>query len=188
MGCGVWSVMVFRCDSGRFRDVIVDFYGFVSELEDVESCHFLVRDRIGGKVVCSFRVRFTEGKRKVLTSKIVFKLKDLIAEDEFAVDPQPDHSLHKFVAFPWRETAKERGAEKFETFCGFLSRMSKMVIDMAKMNYFDSGGRVEIAHLMSWMLGCTEFGLLSPKEMQVGYYDRIDDKNIVYLKQAFSDN
>ena len=36
---------------------------------------------------------------------------------------------------------------------------------------------------MAWMLGCTESGVLSTKEMEIGYYDRIEDKYCAYLKQ-----
>jgi hypothetical protein len=63
--------------------------------------------------------------------------------------------------------------------------MSKIVVDMAKKDYFSSSERVEIAHVMSWMLGCTEYGLLSTKEMQIGYYDRISDNNHILLRDMF---
>jgi hypothetical protein len=35
--------------------------------------------------------------------------------------------------------------------------------------------RIEIARLMPCMLGCTEYGSLSAKQMEIGYYDRIED-------------
>jgi hypothetical protein len=56
---------------------------------------------------------------------------------------------------------------------------------MARRKYFDSQERVEIAHVMSWMLGCTEYGSLSEKHMEVGYYDRVTDRYHAYLKEDF---
>jgi hypothetical protein len=35
------------------------------------------------------------------------------------------------------------------------------------------------------MLGCTEYGLISPTHWEVGYYDRVEDKASPYLKQNF---
>jgi len=45
--------------------------------------------------------------------------------------------------------------------------------------------RVELAHFMSWMVGCTEYGLLSTMGMEVGYYDRLNDEYCSYLRQNF---
>ena len=80
---------------------------------------------------------------------------------------------------------KERGIEKFETFCLFLRKMSEMVIELIKQDYFSSFERTEIAHIISWMLGCTEYFKLTPKSASVGYYDRIDDKYRAYLHKNF---
>jgi hypothetical protein len=57
---------------------------------------------------------------------------------------------------------------------------------MAEKKYFDTSERVELAHVMSWMLGCTEYGLLSKKRMEIGYYDRIADRPHVYLRESFN--
>ena len=35
------------------------------------------------------------------------------------------------------------------------------------------------------MLGCTEYGLLSSLGMEIGYYDRIEDKYCSYLKERY---
>ncbi len=67
------------------------------------------------------------------------------------------------------------------------SGLSKLVVDMAENKYFDSSERVEITHLMSLMLGCTEYGSLSAKQMQIGYYDRISNKYQVCLKEDFAE-
>jgi hypothetical protein len=67
------------------------------------------------------------------------------------------------------------GPKKFMDFCDLLSKLSRLVLQMARKKYFDSNDRVEMAHAMSWMLGCTEYGILSPEHWEVGYYDRIDD-------------
>ena len=58
-------------------------------------------------------------------------------------------------------------------------------MNMAKIGYFSPAERVEMAHLMAWMFGCTEYGLLSPKHYEVGYYDRITGKSCPHLKQTF---
>ena len=56
---------------------------------------------------------------------------------------------------------------------------------MIENNYFASNERVELAHVMSWMLGSTEYGLLSTSGMEIGYYDRLGDKYCSYLRQDF---
>jgi hypothetical protein len=59
-------------------------------------------------------------------------------------------------------------------------------LDMhALKDYFDLGQRVEIAHVMSWMVGYTEYGKISPTHWELGYYDRIEDKCVPYLRQDF---
>ena len=35
------------------------------------------------------------------------------------------------------------------------------------------------------MFGCTEYGLLRTSGMEVGYYDRLEDKYCSYLRQEF---
>jgi hypothetical protein len=56
---------------------------------------------------------------------------------------------------------------------------------MARKGYSSSTEKVEIAHVTSWMLGFTEYGKLSTAHMEVGYYDRIEDKCHKYLQQEF---
>jgi hypothetical protein len=56
---------------------------------------------------------------------------------------------------------------------------------MVKKGYFSSDERVEMAHVISWMLGCTEQGLISTKHFKIGYYDRIEDRRCEYLKEEF---
>jgi hypothetical protein len=56
---------------------------------------------------------------------------------------------------------------------------------MAEKDYFHSKERVEMAHIVTWMLGCTEYGILSVGSWEIGYHDRIDDKNHAYLKHIF---
>jgi len=56
---------------------------------------------------------------------------------------------------------------------------------MIENDYFALNERVELAHFMSWMLGCTEYGLLSTMGMEVGYYDRLNDEYCSYLRQNF---
>ena len=102
-----------------------------------------------------------------------------------SIDPKEDSSLYRYVDWPWEETIAERGTEKFADFCHFLGQLSRTVVEMAKKDYFGAEERVELAHVMSWMLRCTEHGLVSTEEMQVGYYDRITDKYHIYKQKRF---
>lgn len=40
-----WCVAVFKCNSEHVKGVLVDFFDFVSDLQAVESVHFLIRDQ-----------------------------------------------------------------------------------------------------------------------------------------------
>jgi hypothetical protein len=51
-----WVVAAFKCRQEDLRKILVDFYGFVQDSESVRSLHFLIRDRLGDKVVFSFRM------------------------------------------------------------------------------------------------------------------------------------
>jgi hypothetical protein len=44
-----------------------------------------------------------------------------------------------------------------------------------------------MAHVVSWMLGCTEYELWSKKHVEIGYYDRIKDKTYPYIKQSLGE-
>lgn len=175
-----WLVTVFKCEPSKAKEILVDFYDFMNDVKGVKDLHFLIRDRLENEVVFSFRVMGKEKDRKVIASKIEFKLKTLISEDNFIVDPTPAHQMYKYAAWPWRNTLKERGTEKFDAFCYFLSRLSALVIEMAKQDYFTSSERFEVAHVFSWMLGCTEELRLLPlktmNSIMVGYFDRIKNK------------
>jgi hypothetical protein len=163
--------------------VLPSFYGFVKGLEGVKSLHFLITDRVKDEVVFSFRV-MTEDRR-IVASKMAYKLAMLLPKGKFAVDPEFRHPLWKYVAWSSEDRIAKCGPKKFAEFCSLLERMSKLVLQMAKSRYFGSDERVEIAHATSWMLGCTEYGLLSTTHMEVGYYDRIENKYCQYLKQDF---
>lgn len=181
-----WCVTVFKCNSDKVEDLLVDFYHFVKDLEGVKDLHFIIRDRVDNEVVFSFRVFLDPKYEKVIESKIAYKLRNSISEDKFAINPSADNPLAKYSAWSSDERISKHGSEKFVVFCAFLSQLSRIVVDMVEKKYFDSNERVEIAHVMSWMLGCTEYGLLSTKHMEIGYYDRITDKNHTYLREAFA--
>lgn len=180
-----WIVTVFKCKSDNVENLLVDFYSFVKDLEGVRDLHFLIRDRVENEVVFSFRL-FVERKDKEATkSKIAYKLRSFTPKSRFAIDPSKRSSFAKYVAWSPEAKIAKYGKRKFNRFCKTLSQMSRLVVEMAEKKYFSSAERVEIAHVMSWMLGCTEYGLLSTKHMEIGYYDRIDDKSHPYLKQDF---
>jgi len=177
-------VVVFKCKPEHVKSVLVDFCDFVSDLQGVESFHFLIRDRVDDGVVFSFRVLTEDRRKKIVKSKLHYKLRDLMPEERYAIDPDEDHPLQKYVAWSSKGGIEKHGREGFDLFCSFLSQLSKIVVSMAKKGYFSSAERVEMAHVISWMLGCTEYGLLTVKRMEVGYFDRIANRRIPYLKQS----
>jgi len=179
-----WCVAVFKCKSERVKSALVDFYDFVTGLQGVKNFHFLIRDRAGDDVVFSFRVLAEDQHMKVVKSKLHYRLTVLMPEEKFAIDPDEDHLLHKYVAWSAKGGIEKYGRERFDIFCSFLSQVSNIVVNMAKKGYFSSAERVEMAHVISWMLGCTEYGLLTLKRMEVGYFDRIDNRKIPYLMQS----
>lgn len=63
--------------------------------------------------------------------------------------------------------------------------MITIIVQLIENEYFASNERVELAHVISWMLGCTEYRLLSASGMEIGYYDRLEDKYCSYLRQGF---
>lgn len=179
-----WCVIVSRCKTKNVTNFLVNFYRFVKGVHGVKSLHFIIRDRVGDDVIFSFRVLLETKEKQAAKSKIAYKLKSLVSEDKFAIDPTKDNQLFKYVAWSTERTAKI-GEERFVLFCDFLSKMSKVVVEMAEHKYFGLGERVELAHVIAWMLGCTEYGLLTKECMEVGYYDRIEDKYCPYLKENF---
>ena len=180
-----WSVAVLRCKADRTRNSLLDLYDFVKDIEGVKDLHFLIRDRIDDEIVLSIRMLLEFQHARIVKSKVAFKLGTLLSEDKFAVDPKVENPLEKYVAWQPDKRTAESGPKKFAAFCSSLGKLSRIIIDMVREGYFDSGERVEMAHLASWMLGCTEYGLMSPTHWEVGYYDRLEDKACPYLKQSF---
>lgn len=180
-----WCVAVFKCKPNDIRRVLLSFYKFVEDLDGVKSLHFLIRDRVEDEVVFSFRVLAEKEQKQIISSKMAYKLGTLLSEGRFAADPEVKHPLGKYVAWSSEERVAKYGVKKFAEFYTLLEKMSKLVIQMIRSKYFSSDERVEISHVISWMLGCAEYGLLSTKHMEVGYYDRIEDKYCQYLKQDF---
>jgi hypothetical protein len=179
-----WCVIVSRCKAKNLMNFLVDFYRFVEGVHGVKSLHFIIRDRVGNEVIFSFRVLLEAKEKRAVRSKIAYKLKSLVSEDKFAIDPAKDNLLFKYAAWSTERAAKI-GEERFALFCDFLSKVSKLVVEMAEKGYFDSSERVELAHFMAWMLGCTEYGLLTKNSMEVGFFDRIEKKYCSYLKEVF---
>jgi hypothetical protein len=69
-----WCVAVFKCKADDIRKILVDFYKFVKDMKGVRSLHFLIRDRLGDKVVFSFRVLVDLEDKSIAKSKMVHKL------------------------------------------------------------------------------------------------------------------
>ena len=143
--------------------------------------HFLIRDRVDDDVVFSFRFLAKKRELKVVKSKIRHNLNQLVPKGPFAINPKTK-PFGRYVAWLAKERIGKTGRKKFTVFCDVLSRLSKIVTNLARKNYFRCTERVEVAHVMSWMLGCAEYGLLNTREMHVRYYDRIEDKYKVYIR------
>jgi hypothetical protein len=180
-----WTVAVFKVKPEEIKTTVVDFYRFVEDLEGVISLHFLIRDRLDDYVVFSFRVLSEPDKLKIVSSKMKYKLGLLLEKEAFSVNPNSDHPLAKYVAWPAENTITERGADKFKKFFKTLDALSKVVIQMLDSDYFESSERVELIHVASWMLGCTEYGVLDTKHWEIGYFDRIEDRYHCYLRKDF---
>jgi hypothetical protein len=181
-----WVVTVFKGPSAIFNETIIGFYRFIDMLKEVRSFHFLIRYRVDGNVVVSFRVMVNKKAGKSLKEKIAAKLKALLPVENFAIDPSDDNSVFgKYVAWSAERIMSDRGQTKFNHFVDLLRDMSVLVIRMIENGYFDLTERVELTHVFSWMLGCTEYGMLRTSGMEVGYYDRLEDKYSSYLREVF---
>ena len=180
-----WCVAVFKCSPDSVKKVLVEVYRFADELKGVRSLHFLVRDRVEDDVVFSFRLMVEPKFKEIVKTKLSCKLGTLLSEDKYAVDPAAKNSLAQYVAWLPEKRITDFGQNKFDQFIDLLKNLSALVVLMIENDYFASNERVELAHVTSWMLGCTEYGLLSTSGMEVGYYDRLDDKYCSFLRQDF---
>jgi len=180
-----WCVAVFKCSPDSVKKVLVEVYRFADDLKGVRSLHFLVRDRVEDEVVFSFRVMVEPKFKEMVKTKLAYKLGTLLSEDKYVIDPAAGNSLEQYVAWLPEKKIADFGQSKFNQFIDLLKNMSAIVVQMIENDYFASNERVELAHVMSWMLGCTEYGLLSTSGMEIGYYDRLDDKYCSYLRQDF---
>lgn len=181
-----WLVAVFKCNFSVAKKTLVEFYKFVDDLEAVRSLHFVIRDRIGDEVFFSFRVLVEPKFKEVIKSKLVFKLGTLLTTDDFAINPTASNSLAKYVAWSPENRISGLGEDKFSKFIDVLKNMSAIIVGLVEQDYFASSERIELAHVLSWMLGCTEYGLLSNSGMEIGYYDRLENKYCSYLREEFT--
>jgi hypothetical protein len=180
-----WFVAVFKCSPAFVKKVLVEVYRFADDLKGVRSLHFLIRDRVEDEVVFSFRVMVEPKFKEIVKSKLAYKLDTLLSKDKYAIDPTAENGLEQYVAWLPEKRIADCGQSKFNQFIDLLKNMSAIIVQLIENDYFASNERVELSHVMSWMLGCTEYGLLSTSEMKVGYYDRLEDKYCSYLRQGF---
>jgi hypothetical protein len=180
-----WCVAVFKCNPDSVKKVLVEVYRFADDLKGVRSLHFLIRDRVEDEVVFSFRIMVEPKFKEIIKNKLSCKLSTLLSKDKYAIDPTAEKSFEQYVAWQPEKRIAEYGQSKFNQFIDVLKDLSVIVIQLVDNDYFASNERVELAHIMSWMLGCTEYGLLSASGMEIGYYDRLDDKYCSYLRQDF---
>jgi hypothetical protein len=179
-----WCIVVARCRAKMMASLLVGFYRFAKGMDGVKCLYFSVMDRVENDVIVIFRVLADAGKAKAVKSKISYKLKSLLSEGKYAIDPRNDNLLFKYAALSTGSTAKV-GEESFLMLCDFLGKLNETVVEMAEKNYFDSMNRIEVVHDMALMLGCTEYGLLTKNSMEVGYFDRVEKKYFAYLKEVF---
>jgi hypothetical protein len=180
-----WSFAVFKVKPETIKTTVVDFYRFVEDLEGVVSLHFLIKDRVDEDVVFSFRVLSDPNQLKIVSSKMKYKLGLLLEKDAFSVDPEADDQLAKYIAWSIDDRIAKSGADEFEKFYKLLDTISRLAIDMLESDYFGSSERVELAHFTSWILGCTEYGVLDTKHWELGYFDRIENRYHCYLRKDF---
>ncbi len=183
-----WCVAVFKCRPNSVKKVLVEFYRFADDLNGVRSLHFLIRDRVENEVVFSFRMMVEPKFKEIVKINLSCKLGTLLSEDKYAIDPAAGTSLAQYVVWLPDKRIADFGQSKFNLFIDLLKNMSAIVVQLIENDYFASNERVELAHVMSWMLGCTEYGLLSTSGMEVGYYDRLEDKYSSYLRQDFPES
>lgn len=144
-----------------------------------------MRDRVEDEVIVSFRVMVESKFKEIIKTKLAYKLGTLLSQDKYVVDPASENSLEKYVAWLPEKRIVDYGQNKFNQFIDLLKNLSAMVVQMIENDYFASNERVELSHVSSWMFGCTEYGMLRTSVMEVGYYDRLDDKYCSYLRQEF---
>jgi hypothetical protein len=180
-----WCVAVFKCRSDSVKKVLVEFYRFAYDLKGVRSLHFVIRDRVDDEVVFSFRVMVEHKFKEIVKTTLSCKLGTLLSENKYAIDPAAGSSFEQYVAWLPDKRIADCGQKKFNQFIDTLKNLSALVVQLIESDYFASNERVEMAHIMSWMLGCTEYGMLRTSGMEIGYYDRLDDKYCSYLRQDF---
>lgn len=179
-----WCVAVFKCNPDSIKKVLVEVYRFADILKGVRSLHFLITDRIGEEIVFSFRALVEPKLKEIVEKKLALKLGTLLPADKYAVEPSAGIGLGKYIAsLPERKIGQEHLA--YDNFLDVLKKMSALVVDMVENDLFVADQRVDLTHFITWILGCTECGTLSLKGMQVGYYDRVEDKFRAYLKYDF---
>ena len=138
-------------------------YRFTDNLKGVRSLHFLVRDRVEDEVVFSFRVMVEPKFKEIVKSKLEYKLGALLSKDKCVLDPSAGNILEQYVAWLPEKRIADFGLTKFNQFIDMLKSVSAVIVQMIENDYFASNERVELAHVMSWMLGCTEYGLPSAR-------------------------
>jgi hypothetical protein len=153
-----WSIVIFCVTSDRVQGILIDMYRFVEHLVGVQSLHFIIRDRIDDGVVVSFRILLDRAMKDHVESIISQHLQHVIAENAFIINPEPDHPLHQYVAWSWKERMEKDGIKKCTDFYMFLNQFSRMIVELGEADCFSSHERVEMAHVVSGMLGCTEYG------------------------------
>ncbi|MGD6805855.1 MAG: hypothetical protein ACQCN4_02725 [Candidatus Bathyarchaeia archaeon] len=183
-----WCVAVFKCNAKEVKAVLAEFCSFLQGLDGTKSSHFLIKDRVDDEVVFSFRVMVDPKKKSIVKNKIAYKLGTLLPKEKFEVESNPENPLYMYVGWSPEKVIAQSGLERFDNLVDLLCCMSKLTLKLIQKEQFDSNQRVELAHAMIGMLGLTVYGSLSAKGMEIGYYDRIEDKYLPHLREDFPEN
>ena len=92
-----WWITVFKCKSDVVENTLFSFYHFAEDLKGVEDLHFIIRDRSDNEVVFSFRVFIDPNYKRTIDSKLAYKLRTLLPEDKFSINPHGNDPFAKYV-------------------------------------------------------------------------------------------
>jgi hypothetical protein len=123
--------------------------------------------------------------KDIIISKSAVKLSTLFGADKFAIDPPVESDLGQYISWCPEKKLAQMGQARFTSFIDLLKNLSALVVDAVENNYYASSERIKIAHIFSSMPGCTEYGMLRTTGMEIGFYDRLEDKYCSYIRQTF---
>lgn len=179
-----WTVLGVECPKKDWPQVLISLSHFLDQLAQVKSHHFLVRYYHEDRIFASFRIFSDPNDKDMVKYKLEEKGKKLSNLFLFDIDPAPGTARRKSHGWtgPFSNHKIWGGEETWATCCDFLSRMSKIVVEMAEKGHFDFPRRHKIAHLMVNMLALREWPVAYPDQRTVvaGFINLLDDRWVGY--------